>query len=663
MALPARTVAQGNPPASSHQIDQEQLGDWMENIENTKADTSVTDALETRVAANESAASGNGRARDPVAAWAGSNITLSGSQTVDGVTLSNGDRVGVGAQSSADENGVYTYSDSGAWTRATDMDASGEISLSTVFVSGGTTYGGHSYRFSVADPDTFVLDTDDITATQVGDTGALQSQIDAKADAADAALTGAPTAPTASPGTDTTQLASTAFVQQELAPVLSDREDAGLTAQLANAPVLPIAWDTDGNIALGLDTGTGQLTGAGMDALDALCQQTGALKYPPRFALYSHVCYYGQSLSAGVGSGTPITTSQPYSHVTFDGGVRDFSSLSSFIPLVEATVETGVAACCNYAASLAAQDGVDPSDFILLGSSAGQGSQTISELSKEDADDWYRTQLYEQIEAAVAINPDYSLVAVPWFQGESDVLEPPTSEAAYKAALEQLVADINFDANFINPGNGPVHLLTYQTLVRSRITPGISRAQWQAAKSHALIHLVTPIYHIEHATDDTHLTAGGYRHLAAYFGRAVDYLRQGLEPPSLRPISATRRGAEIRVRMDVPTLPLVLDTTDLPSTTDYGFAVEDTTGVLTIDSVTVDGNEVVITTTTTPSGATEVRYARDYISGSVPADFPSSAATGNLRDSTPGTIDVSGSDKSLWYPAIHFDLTVTELSE
>ncbi|WP_305972526.1 MULTISPECIES: sialate O-acetylesterase [unclassified Mameliella] len=628
-----------------------------------KAAQADLEALETRVAANESAASGNGRARDPVAAWAGSNITLSGSQTVDGVTLSNGDRVGVGAQSDASENGVYTYSDSGAWTRATDMDASGEISLSTVFVSGGTTYGGHSYRFSVADPDTFVLDTDDITATQVGDTGALQSQIDAKADAADAALTGAPTAPTASPGTDTTQLASTAFVQQELAPVLSDREDAGLTAQLANAPILPIAWDTDGNIALGLDTGTGQLTGAGMDALDALCQQTGALKYPPRFALYSHVCYYGQSLSAGVGSGTPITTSQPYSHVTFDGGVRDFSSLSSFIPLVEATVETGVAACCNYAASLAAQDGVDPSDFILLGSSAGQGSQTISELSKEDADDWYRTQLYEQIEAAVAINPDYSLVAVPWFQGESDVLEPPTSEAAYKAALEQLVADINFDANFINPGNGPVHLLTYQTLVRSRITPGISRAQWQAAKSHALIHLVTPIYHIEHATDDTHLTAGGYRHLAAYFGRAVDYLRQGLEPPSLRPISATRRGAEIRVRMDVPTLPLVLDTTDLPSTTDYGFAVEDTTGVLTIDSVTVDGSEVVITTTTTPSGATEVRYARDYISGSVPADFPSSAATGNLRDSTPGTIDVSGSDKSLWYPAIHFDLTVTELSE
>ncbi|ODM48388.1 hypothetical protein A9320_19245 [Ruegeria sp. PBVC088] len=597
----------------------------------------------------------------PVEAAATGNVALTGdTNPMDGVTLYNGDRYLAPNQTDPAENGIYTFNDSGAHVRATDMDAAGEVAGTSVFVRAGTVNGLKTFvTYSVVT----TLGTDPIVWREGDDASAFSAALGAKADATSPALTGTPTAPTASPGTATAQLASTEFVQQELAPVVSDREGAGLTAQLANAPILPIAWDTDGNIALGLDTGTGQLTGAGMDALDVLCQQTGALKYPPRFALYSHVCYYGQSLSAGVGSGTPITTSQPYSHVTFDGGVRDFSSLSSFIPLVEATVETGVAACCNYAASLAAQDGVDPSDFILLGSSAGQGSQTISELSKEDADDWYRTQIYEQIEAAVAINPDYSLVAVPWFQGESDVLEPPTSEAEYKAALEQLVADINFDANFINPGNGPVHLLTYQTLVRSRITPGISRAQWQAAKSHALIHLVTPIYHIEHATDDTHLTAGGYRHLAAYFGRAVDYLRQGLEPPSLRPISATRRGAEIRVRMDVPTLPLVLDTTDLPSTTDYGFAVEDTTGVLTIDSVTVDGNEVVITTTTTPSGATEVRYARDYISGSVPADFPSSAATGNLRDSTPGTIDVSGSDKSLWYPAIHFDLTVTELSE
>ncbi|WP_421907123.1 hypothetical protein [Mameliella sp.] len=232
----AQAVMRGNPVSASYQPDPGELATHLQELadngasssdlaalvtrvsaaETGKADTSVTDALDTRLDAVEAAQTSGGIDRDPVAAWAGSNITLSGSQTVDGVTLSNGDRVGVGAQSDASENGVYTYSDSGAWTRAADMDASGEISLSTVFVSGGSTYGGHSYRFSVADPDTFVLDTDDITATQVGDVGALQGQIDLKAPLASPALTGTPTAPTATTGTDTTQIATTEFVQQEL---------------------------------------------------------------------------------------------------------------------------------------------------------------------------------------------------------------------------------------------------------------------------------------------------------------------------------------------------------------------------------------------------------------------------------------------------------------
>lgn len=148
-------------------------------VETDKAANTVTDALDARLDAVEAAQASGGINRNPVAAWAASNITLSGSQTVDGVTLTNGDRVGVGGQTAPEENGVYAYNDSGAWTRVTDMDADAEINLSTVFVDGGTTHGGRSYRFSVADTSTFTLDTDAITATQVGDAGAVQDQIDA----------------------------------------------------------------------------------------------------------------------------------------------------------------------------------------------------------------------------------------------------------------------------------------------------------------------------------------------------------------------------------------------------------------------------------------------------------------------------------------------------
>ena len=49
-----------------------------------------------------------------------------------------------------------------------------------------------------------------------GVTSAIQTQIDTKAPSASPALTGTPTAPTAATTTDTTQIATTAFVQQEI---------------------------------------------------------------------------------------------------------------------------------------------------------------------------------------------------------------------------------------------------------------------------------------------------------------------------------------------------------------------------------------------------------------------------------------------------------------
>ena len=60
---------------------------------------------------------------------------------------------------------------------------------------------------------------DGVTATTteinklVGVTSAIQTQIDAKANATNSTLLGTPTAPTASAGTNTTQIATTAFVQ------------------------------------------------------------------------------------------------------------------------------------------------------------------------------------------------------------------------------------------------------------------------------------------------------------------------------------------------------------------------------------------------------------------------------------------------------------------
>ena len=65
------------------------------------------------------------------------NLTLSGAQTVDGISLVASDRVLVKNQTTAADNGIYIVS-AGAWTRATDADSPSELDSATVFVQQGT---------------------------------------------------------------------------------------------------------------------------------------------------------------------------------------------------------------------------------------------------------------------------------------------------------------------------------------------------------------------------------------------------------------------------------------------------------------------------------------------------------------------------------------------
>lgn len=83
--------------------------------------------------------------KNSVSAATTANITLSGSQTIDAVSITAGMDVLVKNQSTAAENGIYTAA-AGAWTRRTDTDASGEISLGTLlYVEGGTANGAQMW--------------------------------------------------------------------------------------------------------------------------------------------------------------------------------------------------------------------------------------------------------------------------------------------------------------------------------------------------------------------------------------------------------------------------------------------------------------------------------------------------------------------------------------
>lgn len=77
------------------------------------------------------------------------NITLSGTQTIDGVSLSADNRVLVKDQSEASENGIYVVK-SGAWTRATDATGANLTEGAFTFVEDGTVNQGRGYVYAAA---------------------------------------------------------------------------------------------------------------------------------------------------------------------------------------------------------------------------------------------------------------------------------------------------------------------------------------------------------------------------------------------------------------------------------------------------------------------------------------------------------------------------------
>jgi hypothetical protein len=77
----------------------------------------------------------------------GGNLTLSGTQTVDGVELAADDRILVKNQTTQSENGIYEVK-AGSWTRATDATGSNLTLGAFTFVEGGTANKGRGYVYS-----------------------------------------------------------------------------------------------------------------------------------------------------------------------------------------------------------------------------------------------------------------------------------------------------------------------------------------------------------------------------------------------------------------------------------------------------------------------------------------------------------------------------------
>lgn len=100
------------------------------------------------------------------------NITLSGAQTIDGVSVVAGDRVLVKNQSALAENGIYVASNT-SWSRSADANTWTELISAYTFVEQGSTQADTGWVCTVNAGGT--LDTTPVTWSQFSGAGTYQA--------------------------------------------------------------------------------------------------------------------------------------------------------------------------------------------------------------------------------------------------------------------------------------------------------------------------------------------------------------------------------------------------------------------------------------------------------------------------------------------------------
>ena len=99
------------------------------------------------------------------------NLTLSGTQTIDGVAVTAGKRVLVKDQSTGTQNGIYVCA-AGAWSRASDFDTGAAEAGAFTFVEQGTVNGDNGF-VCTNNAGSDVVGTDALTFTQFSGAGQI----------------------------------------------------------------------------------------------------------------------------------------------------------------------------------------------------------------------------------------------------------------------------------------------------------------------------------------------------------------------------------------------------------------------------------------------------------------------------------------------------------
>lgn len=367
---------------------------------------------------------------------------------------------------------------------------------------------------------------------------------------------------------------------------------------------------------------------------------------------YAQIILYGQSLSMGWEAPEVITTTPIDGNFMvgnsplINHGNNHDGTLHSLIAVKWSSGgEQPIVGCVNSFSKLYRRF-VNKSQ-MFIGSSAGEGGQSIEKLSKEctnvtDSDinnNLYHIEflrLLDQTKAAAdSENKTVSVPAILYMQGEHNYVgsglgmtpgtEATKDKGTYKALLKALKENMQADV-MAKYGQTEKPLFFIYEVAGSYINRrdmSINMAQVEFAMENDDVFLLNPTYGMPDYNGG-HLSTNGYRWYGELIAHSLYdvFVRGASFKKPVFPMKYTVKGSQILIDFYVPVLPLVFDTWTKETIAKMGFKVFMNSTEVTINDLSIKNNRVILTCASQLSGTIEITYAGQGSSGS-----------GNLRDS------------------------------
>lgn len=216
--------------------------------------------------------------------------------------------------------------------------------------------------------------------------------------------------------------------------------------------------------------------------------------------------------------------------------------------------------------------------------------------------------------------------AIVWMQGESD---SSNSKEYYKEKLLKLKNDMQTDImSIFNQDEKPL-FFCYMLAKTSQKQNTVMMAIAECCEENDDMILIAPIYAMPDY-NNLHLSSNGNRWYGEYIAKSTyRALVLGLRDSCVVPYQYLVEGSKLKIKVNAPRLPLVLDTWTVQEVPQAGFKVWKDNVEVTISNISLYGDEITLHCSEDISnGVIEVSYA-----GYNSTDNTHYSGTGNVRDS------------------------------